>query len=146
MNITFTVTPSDDKFEAYCEEAKQVIAGSSANGFGKTPLEAMEDAYKRLTAGIAKDKEMEIETAWGGLLADMEADNLIPGGFGGNGEFSDELESTIKQLVGMVHKGMTEREQSRVAGYLREVMEAVEVDRGSMTVKIVNLGEAEPEV
>jgi len=54
-------------------------------------------------------------------LAEGEKGNLIPGGFDGVGEFSDDLETAVKALIAMVREGMTEREQQNTAGYIHEV-------------------------
>lgn len=140
----------DGTFEAYCETAKKIINGHAANGFGNTPLEAAEDAYKRLVTSIEDQKELdataEIDAIWDELLsspeslaflrkemaqvkADQEAGDLIPGGFDGIGEFSEPLETAIKKLIGLVREGMAEREQLSVARYIEEALAGIEVDQ-----------------
>lgn len=153
MNIescTFNIVRKNDGFEAYCETAKQIINGHAATGHGSTPLEAAEDAYKRLVASIEEQKELdavaEIDAIWDDLLespeslafldkeiaqlkADEEAGNLIPGGFDGIGEFSETLETIIKKLIALVREGMTEREQLSIAHHIEEALAGISIDR-----------------
>lgn len=44
-------------------------------------------------------------------------------------EATDELETTIKELIGMVQAGMTEDEQDFVVSYLFTVLESIKVQR-----------------
>lgn len=71
------------------------------------------------------------------FLAEAQFDgnvgNLIPGGFGGPCEFSDELEAAIRQVALMASKGLTVNEQTKIADCIREAIEAIESSREEST-------------
>lgn len=63
MSYTISIKREGDACSAYCETAKKVVEGPSALAYGKTPLEAVENAYKALVDLIAeesKDNETDI--------------------------------------------------------------------------------------
>lgn len=93
---------------------------------------------------ISKDEAKEIESKWEELFAspeshafmekmkkeveaDREAGRLIPGGFNGLGEFTEELEAAVKALIGRVRQGMMVRDQEaltrEINGFLSELTE-----------------------
>lgn len=146
-SCTFNIVHKGELFEAYCE---QIIRTHSANGYGYTIQEAIEDAHNHLLLSIEEQHELnavaEVDAIWDELLsrpesavclnemvaqakADEEAGNLIPGGFDGVGEFSEPLETIIKKLIGLIREGMTEREQLSVAHCVEEALAGISIDR-----------------
>ena len=65
------------------------------------------------------------------MLGDYDINNAIPGGFGSDCEFSEELEAALQSLIAMVREGMTVQEQSKVTYRLLEAMAEIKVDRAS---------------
>ena len=151
-NISYTINieRKGDIYEAYCETGRKIINGYSSINHGKTPLEAVENAYQTLVDAIAEEKEIdataEIEDKWDELLSSSDSHafldklgkealiegengNLTPGGFDSIGEFSDELETAVKALIAMVHEGMTEREQQNTVGWIYKALAEIIVDR-----------------
>jgi hypothetical protein len=55
-------------------------------------------------------KDIEMQSRINSMKEAIEIVNLIPGGFSGNAEFTDELRDTLKSLISMTRKGMTEQE------------------------------------
>jgi hypothetical protein len=93
---------------------------------------------------LTPEQQAEIDRKWDELLsspeshafleklaaeADQEAGNLIPGGFDGIGEFSDELETAVKALIGKVLEGLVVCEQSKIAEYIYEAIADIELHR-----------------
>lgn len=91
---------------------------------------------------ISKNEAEEIERKWDELLAspesqaymakmaaeldaDFEAGRLIPGGFGGSGEFTEELEAAMKALIGRVRQGMMVRDQEALTRLINEFLSKI---------------------
>lgn len=121
-SCTFNIVHKGGLFEAYCE---QIIRAHSANGYGYTIQEAIEDAHNHLLLSIEEQHELnavaEIDAIWDGLLSRPESAgclNEMASQLKANeeaGEFSESLETAIKKLIGLAREGMTEREQSDIA-------------------------------
>jgi len=94
---------------------------------------------------VSEEEALEIERKWEALLnspeslayaekkraeleADREAGRLIPGGFDGKGEFTDELKEAVKTLIGYVLQGMMERNQTYMAVWIHERLDELTED------------------
>lgn len=98
---------------------------------------------------ISEDEAQEIDKKWDELLAspesqaysakmaaeldtDREAGRLIPGGFNGRGEFTEDLEAALKALIGRARQGMMMCDQEALTAMINETLKSGDKRNESM--------------